>query len=148
MTSQLVLQKTEGTMWREGRAETTQCVGRSGGLSHGETCFLLPDRWGARPHTRTYTHACTHTHMKPLQSASCSSPPSHVPFLRLQVFLLVGQAPDHPPLLRLWLEASSLADLTVGPGQPGASEQHCAWICFWFPPWNWRFAGLALSLWG
>lgn len=62
VTSQLVLQKTEGTVWREGRAETSQCVGRSGGLSHGETWFLLPDRWGARPHTRIYTHACTYTH--------------------------------------------------------------------------------------
>lgn len=136
-------------MWREGGADPTQCVGRSGGLSQGETWFLLPEGWGARPHTRIYTRARTYTHMKPpLQSASFSSPPPHIPSLRLQVFLLVGWASDRPPLLRLWLEASSLADLAAGPGQPGASEQHCVWICFQFPTWNWRSGGPALSLWG
>ena len=61
---------------------------------------------------------------------------------------MVGWAPDRPPLLRLWLEASSLADLAAGPGQPRASEQHRVGICFQFPAWNWRFGGPALSLWG
>lgn len=95
------------------------------GVVPGETWFLLPEGWGARPRTRTYARARTYAHKKPpLQSASSSSPPPHIPSLRLQVFLLVGWAPDRPPLLRLWLEASSLADLAAGPGQPGASEQH------------------------
>ena len=52
-------------MWREGGADPTQYVGRSAGLSQGDTWFLLPEGWGARPRTRLYARARTYAHKKP-----------------------------------------------------------------------------------
>lgn len=64
-TGQLILRKTEGTMWREGGADPTQCVGRSGGLSQGRHgSFYLRDGARGRVHARTHVHA--HTHIRNL----------------------------------------------------------------------------------